>query len=504
MLIEYLIPGESHRSELKQEPRSLNSRVEKFGAMFWGDHGFVVVNIIFFLYKVGESMLDTTTKPYLVTAVCYDTYMYGKDKNNTLCMDLDKHPELENHMQSLSGNYLIYYRLLLNIPAIPLALLCGSYSDRYGRKIPVLLPSLGSVFAVLFYILSDLVPLYRIPLIFCGLALQGLFGKSSVITMAVNSIVCDVSLSVDRTKNLGILLAMNFLGVCIGSFFSGIFQDLLDLSITFLCVAILHGISIIFTIILLDETIERKRTDDDLQTARRCELCEVFRPSNLKDALSVVTKPRFLNSRKIIIVLLIISLATQICRAGEADINLLFITRTPLNWPKSWYGYLMSLEYAVKGLCLFLFLPIFSIHLHMSDISIVILGILFKLTRLLWAGFCNTSWMVFASVSIGAMSGLITSALRSLVSKAVDVDEAGKMFALLSAAETSSKFLGSIVFLNIYSLSAHVFPGVGFLVEAVVYVCILGTLLTVFRPLQKMQHKGMLEDRVLDLSCGSQ
>lgn len=111
--------------------------------------------------------------------------------------------------------------------------------------------------------------------------------------------------------------------------------------------------------------------------------------------------------------------------------------------------------------------------------------------------------MVFASVSIGAMSGLITSALRSLVSKAVDVDEAGKMFALLSAAETSSKFLGSIVFLNIYSLSAHVFPGVGFLVEAVVYVCILGTLLTVFRPLQKMQHKGIVEDRVLDLSCGS-
>lgn len=66
--------------------------------MFWGDYGFVVVNIIFFLYKVGELMLDIMIKLYLVIVVCYDIYMYGKDKNNMLCMDLDKYLELENYM----------------------------------------------------------------------------------------------------------------------------------------------------------------------------------------------------------------------------------------------------------------------------------------------------------------------------------------------------------------------------------------------------------------------
>lgn len=76
----------------------MNSCVEKFGVMFWGDYGFVVVNIIFFLYKVGELMLDIMIKLYLVIVVCYDIYMYGKDKNNMLCMDLDKYLELENYM----------------------------------------------------------------------------------------------------------------------------------------------------------------------------------------------------------------------------------------------------------------------------------------------------------------------------------------------------------------------------------------------------------------------
>lgn len=168
-------------------------------------------------------MLDIMIKLYLVIVVCYDIYMYGKDKNNMLCMDLDKYLELENYMQSLLGNYFIYYRLFLNIFVIFLVFLCGLYSDCYGRKIFVFLFSFGSVFVVLFYILSDLVLLYRIFLIFCGLVFQGFFGKSFVIIMVVNSIVCDVFLFVDCIKNFGILLVMNFFGVCIGLFFFGIF-----------------------------------------------------------------------------------------------------------------------------------------------------------------------------------------------------------------------------------------------------------------------------------------
>ncbi|XP_061190041.1 proton-coupled folate transporter-like [Saccostrea echinata] len=448
------------------------------------DLNLIIVNLVFFVYKVGESMLDTTTKPYLVSAVCYDTYLYKQTENMT-CKDLEKNPALEDHMQSLSGNYLIYYRLLLNIPAIPLALLCGSYSDRYGRKIPIFLPSVGSVFAVMLYILSDLVPLYRIPLIFCGIALQGLFGKSSVITMAVNSMVCDISLSGNRTRILGILLAMNFLGVCVGSLLSGLIQSLFDLSVTFFCVTILHGMSILFTIFLIDETVGHSKEQKSKIT--KCEVCEIFRPSNFKDAITVVTRPRFLNDRKIIIVLLVISLVTQICRTGESDINLLFITRRPLSWPKPWYGYLLSLEYAVKGVCLFLFLPLFSNQLMLSDVTIVMLGIICKLVRLVWAGFCNTTWMVFVSVAIGAMAGMTTSALRSLASKAVDGDEAGKMFAILTAAETSSKFLGSLIFLNIYGVTAHFFPGIAFLIEAFVYLCLLLVLIVMFRPLKKLQ-----------------
>lgn len=453
---------------------------------------FIVVDLIFFLYKTGESMLDATTRPYLVRAVCYEIFKDEKGKNETTCMNLNEYPVLEDYIQSQSANYLVYFRLLLNIPAIALSLFCGSYSDRYGRKIPILLPSLGSVFAVLLYMTSNLVPEHRIALILGGSAVQGFFGKSSVITMAVNSFVFDLSDPGDRTRNLGKLLAMNFFGLFMGSLFSGIFQDVLDLNAAFVSVVVLHGASIMFTIILVDETVNRKEVDEGDRKSR-CELCEVFRLSNIKETLAVLIKPRSGNLRLIILTLFMISLVNQTCKVGEMDINLLFVTRSPLNWSKSWYGYLLSLDYAVMGLCLFIFLPLFSNKFMLSDVTIMIVGIGCKFVRLIWAGFCDESWMVFLSVAIGAMAGMITSALRSLVSKAVHTDEAGKMFSLLACGETCSKFLGTVIFVNLYSVTAHIFPGIAFLVESFVYLVLLGILILMFRDLRDLQSCDLLQ-----------
>ncbi|XP_022337700.2 lysosomal proton-coupled steroid conjugate and bile acid symporter SLC46A3-like [Crassostrea virginica] len=461
-------------------------------SMFSCGFGFVVVDLIFFLYKTGESMLDATTRPYLVRAVCYEIFKDEEGHNVSTCLNLDNYPVLEDYVQSQSGNYLIYYRLLLNIPAIALSLFCGSYSDRYGRKIPIMLPSLGSVFAVLLYIASNLVPEHRIALILSGSAIQGFFGKSSVITMAVNSFVFDLSDPGDRTRNLGKLLAMNFFGLFMGSLFSGVFQDVLDLNAAFVSVVVLHGASIMFTIVLVNETIDRKEVDEEGQ-GYPCELCEVFRPSNIKDTLVVLFKPRSGNLRAIILTLFTISLVNQTCKVGEMDINLLFVTRSPLNWSKSWYGYLLSLDYAVMGLCLFIFLPLFSNKFMLSDVTIMILGIGCKFVRLIWAGFCDESWMVFVSVAIGAMAGMITSALRSLVSKAVHADEAGKMFSLLACGETCSKFLGTVIFVNLYSVTAHIFPGIAFMVEAFVYLILLGILILMFKELRNLQTCDLLQ-----------
>lgn len=439
----------------------------------------MMAELIFFVYKTGESMLDATTRPYIIRTVCHTRF----PANDSLCRNLNSFPELEDEIQSEAGNYLIYYRMLVNFPAIFLGLFCGAWSDKYGRKIPMMLPSLGSVFSVLMYMLSLASADHAIVFILIGALIQGAFGKSSVITMAVNSYASDITDKDDRTRKLGKLLAMNFFGLFAGALLAGIFQDTSDLPATFCTVVFLHAVVVLITVICMPETVpfQVERPEADLSKKRK----RTFICDNIKESLSVLGKKRVNNGRKMILILFLISLMNQTCKVGETDITLLFVTHSPLSWPKSWYGYLLSVDYAVMGVCLIVVLPILSNVLKLSDGAIVMLGLLCKVIRLFWAGFIEESWMVYVSVIIGSFAGMITSSIRSLMSKSVEENEMGKVFSLLASAETASKLLGTLIFVSLYGATAYFFPGFAYIVEAILYMIMLVTIALIYKDLKK-------------------
>ncbi|XP_069134462.1 lysosomal proton-coupled steroid conjugate and bile acid symporter SLC46A3-like [Argopecten irradians] len=451
-------------------------------------YDMVVVELIFFLYKTGESMLDATIRPYIVKAVCQETFPF----NASVCFDLDKYPEHEDHVQGIAGSYLMYYRLLVNLPAVFLGLFCGAYSDRYGRKLPMLLPSIGSVLGVLLYIPSLMLEEFRIPLILMGASLQGIFGKSSVITMAVNSYVSDITEMEERTKKLGKLLGMNFFGLFAGSLLSGLLQDTTDMLTTFCCIVMVHAAVVLITVIAMNDSITfpSKKVENK---GLKGECCDVFKPSNIKDSVMVIFKQRPRNTRVIILILFFTSVLNQTCKVGEMDITVLFVARSPLNWPKSWYGYLLSVDYAVMGSSLFLILPVLTAFFKVSDVALLLIGITCKIIRLIWAGFCRETWMVYVSVVIGAFAGMITSSLRSLLSKSVDEDEAGKIFSLLACGETASKLLGVVIFVNIYSATAAIFPGFAYGLEAFIYLCMFVMICFMYKDIRSAGTVNLLQ-----------
>jgi len=90
--------------------------------------------------------------------------------------------------QATSASFLMYYKLIINLPAVLLLLFCGAWSDRVGRKLPVVLSSFGTVVAVVFFMVSRLTIEWTvfIGLVFAGAAVRGAFGKSTVMTMAMH------------------------------------------------------------------------------------------------------------------------------------------------------------------------------------------------------------------------------------------------------------------------------------------------------------------------------
>ncbi|XP_041379490.1 proton-coupled folate transporter-like [Gigantopelta aegis] len=442
-----------------------------------------IAEIVLFLYKTGESMLDATIRPYLVQAVCRDMF----HDNMSMCNSTHRFYSVQNDVQSNAARYLMYYRILVSIPAVLLGLLCGAWSDRNGRKFPMMVPGIGSVLAVIVYLISMQYEELALPLILIGAATQGIFGKSAVITMAVNSYASDISDSDQRTQKLGRLLAMNFMGLFVGSLLSGTIQDAANIQITLCVVSAFHALSVLAVVFCMPESIPEQTREKDTDSS-----CTLFSFSGMKQSLVVLCKERKENSRMILIILFICSIINQTCKVGDADVTVLFVQRSPLFWPESWYGYLLSMDYAVMGVCLLLFLPLLSNVFTLPDITIMTIGIFCKLVRSIWAGFCSESWMVYTSVVIGSMAGMISSVIRSLMSKHVQEDELGKTFSLLASGETGSKLLGSVIFTNIYGASVYFFPGFSYMIEAVLYLVMFWMMVWLYREIQFNSNYNLL------------
>jgi len=228
--------------------------------------GEFAAEITFFLFKIAESMLEPTVRLFIYEAVCLNEFpphghrhwLYdqhdgglvtagggggGGGHHDSTCAHLHRHPARELTVQHAAAHYMIYYKLLLNFPAVLLVLFCGAWSDRAGRKLPVILTCFGTTAAVVLYMLSVYVgglldggsgrghvggrggPVPFLPLLLVGAAVRGSFGRSAVMTMAVHSYVSDHSARDRRTQRLSNLVAMSHFGYLVGSVTAGLMLD---------------------------------------------------------------------------------------------------------------------------------------------------------------------------------------------------------------------------------------------------------------------------------------
>jgi len=133
----------------------------------------ITVEPVLFLYMLSTFSLYALFQDLVYSRVCTSTY-----PESDLCSKLQD-PEYDLQLetvQRLSSHWILMSTISLVIPSILIAIYLGSWSDKFGRKWPVVLPPFGGILACLVYIYLSFNEDAPVGLICLASVLSGLSG----------------------------------------------------------------------------------------------------------------------------------------------------------------------------------------------------------------------------------------------------------------------------------------------------------------------------------------
>ena len=415
--------------------------------------------IIFLLFKTHEMMLDPVAREYLYQISGQEIFgeSDGYHQNATHFVNRDADTERKAVL------YTVIYRHVNSIPSIVLGLMVGSWSDRIGRKLPLVIGCIGMALGSLCFVISTSSWLPTITLFFLACSIRGLFCTASLTRTAIYSYVADTTPNTERTTRMSTLLAVNFVGLFLGSFLAGVILEIGDFSTEF---AIVTGmLSIYATAILFLMPYDKPAlTENDKSSENISTL------SHIKRTTQCLLKERISNGRRYILASLCTLMLQQCFRAGEQDVLLFYIKRQGMSQSTSMYSYLLAAGHVSNMLMSFVGVPFISGRLKLPDQWCVMIGTIVLLVKIVTLSLSYKIWMLFLAVILCSPRIMTISVTKSMISKMVDNDENGKIFALISSIESVSFLAGSTLMPLLYQSTAHVYAGIVFVVEAALLV----------------------------------
>ncbi|CAH8518900.1 unnamed protein product [Schistosoma turkestanicum] len=487
-----------------------------------------LVIFCFFLYKLTETLLQYGTRIEIYKIICLaltnstnikNDICSGEDDNNIVNGIIKENNSVNKQsllpkIQRLSGYYLLTYRILLNLPATISCLIYGVCSNKYGRKISMLIPCLGAVIACTLFSFSLLPPNnnsnnndlihHSVLFILIGGFIYGVCGKSSAVTMGANSYITDMTNIENRTSMLGRLLGINCLGLSIGTFFLGLFLSFSTYADSVIFCA-MNNLFIVLILLFLvadsktdeitpilhdNQSLSIKSSEHDSATMKNCTNSAKMSNNNnytdirfyefiqmlieqFRQSYQFLFHSNQNEKHKLLIILLCTVLFNQMTKSGEQDIILLYLRNEPTSWTSQLYGYYLACYYGCMFIHLTLILPIIERRFTPHDTTFILIGLSLKIIRLLLFSITkNKGWIFFGAI-IGSAAGYITTATRSIISKLILKTEIGGSFALISIFETIANLIGGLLFTMIYNYTLNFMSSFVLLFDSVLHMFIL-------------------------------
>ncbi|XP_022086522.1 proton-coupled folate transporter-like [Acanthaster planci] len=416
----------------------------------------------------------------------------------SLCSNLSAHPHAEDRIQAETSRWLLYIDIICYTPTLFTMLILGAWSDRIGRRPPLILACIGSTVLGTMLLVSALWIHLPMPLVLIGWACFGLTGSNGILLSMMFSYVADISTIENRVMRIAILEGAVAFSSVTGVAIAGLLTNSHSFQLLFGLFIVLFLLAMLYTVFHLKET--RNTSPSKIETSESSShsdseadpllntqernfyegptrnlpeegghaskgLCgKLFQRETLFGSFVALARKRPGYRRAVLILLLSCFFLLNSNYFGFINVFVLYTTKAPIEWTPLMTGSCSAVVALSNIVLLLTVIPVtrlVGIDVRtVAGMAIVMLGIGF--VTMAFARSTPAVWL--ATVPLYFFE-LVITIYRGMMSMLVSPDEQGSAFALLDIMGTVAHLFASAVFDNLYPATLHIMSGgVSFLV----------------------------------------
>ncbi|XP_064107395.1 lysosomal proton-coupled steroid conjugate and bile acid symporter SLC46A3-like [Macrobrachium nipponense] len=380
-------------------------------------------------------------------------------------------------IQKTATTVMMVQEVVANLPAVLYVLVLGTWSDKYGRKLPMLLPFVGSFLASLIYMANAYAWWLPAELIILAGIPQGLSGGLITLLMATYAYISDISDHRSRTLRMAFLDFVMFIGNPLGLYLSNVIFNRFGYKGVFTISSAAFLLGLIYILIRIEDSRGPWAGENQM-------LKDLFDLSKIRKSLAIAVRKRE-DHRRAKIFSLMAAMCLLLFVLGGHQLKYLY-TKAKFNWTYEQFVNLSIYDIVFGSVGTSLILPVLSYKLGMPDVALGLIGCISKTIGLLLIAISPVPWFLYLAATLSFMAGLPLIVTRAVISKLVPGEEVGAIFSLLASWEATVPLVSAPVYTFVYNATVATFPGTIYFVS--VAATVVSLLIYLFNSLVRSER----------------